>query len=186
MNRREFLKKGLERIILSSIPFIFNCGKNPIASLTSNDGYGALSIKTEKYIYVWQQSEFSKKVLYIHSTLENRSTNIYYSKVGDFFNSASEQDLLFIAENSAGYLEKYNELDNLWYEVKNILPPLIEGSRFVSIKQFKLYSIHASLYIKKDEEEKGIYRFRIDYYDDENLEASTLPYKDYSNTFEIE
>ncbi len=32
MNRREFLKKGLEGIVVGSIPLIYNCGKNPIKS----------------------------------------------------------------------------------------------------------------------------------------------------------
>ena len=32
MNRREFLKKGLEGIIVASIPFISRCSKNPIKS----------------------------------------------------------------------------------------------------------------------------------------------------------
>ena len=38
MNRREFLKKGLERIAIGGIPLIYNCGKNPIDSY-SNDFY---------------------------------------------------------------------------------------------------------------------------------------------------
>ena len=30
MNRREFLKKSLEGIVICSIPLIYNCGKNPV------------------------------------------------------------------------------------------------------------------------------------------------------------
>ena len=182
MNRREFLKKSLERIIISSIPLICDCGKNPIAPY---DEYGKLSIKTEKDIYTWNLiiGEFTRTI-HINGTLENISTINYYSKMGEV-NGPFEQEPLYIAGNSAGYLEKYNEVDSSWYEI-NILRSLIGGSKFVFIRPSKLYRIYSILSLEKDEEEKGKYRFRIDYYDDENLEASTLPYKDYSNTFEIE
>ena len=173
MNRREFLKKGLEGIIVG-IPLIYNCGKNPVEPESEK-----LSIKTEKNIYIWQLGE-SNKILYIKGALENISKNIYYSKLGDFYNSASEQDPLFIERYSGGHLEKYNEVNSIWYEI-NILADL-EGSKFVCIKPSKIYSIDAYLLVKKDEEEKGKYRFRIDYY---GQKPYTLPYKDYSNTFEI-
>ena len=155
-----------------------------IENTVANDRYVELFIKTYKDIYTWQSSE-SGKVIHIQGTLKNISKNRYYSKVGDRYNSASEQDLLLIAENSAGSIEKYNEVDNLWYEVKNVLALLIEGSKFVSIKPPLLYYIYADLSIKENEEEKGIYRFRIDYYDNENPDSNTLPYWSYSNTFEI-
>jgi hypothetical protein len=32
MNRREFLKKSLEGLIIGSIPLILNCEKNPVKS----------------------------------------------------------------------------------------------------------------------------------------------------------
>jgi len=32
MNRREFLKKGLEGIVIASVPLISSCGKNPVES----------------------------------------------------------------------------------------------------------------------------------------------------------
>ena len=41
MNRREFLKRGLEGIVVGSIPFISNCSKNPVNSnINSNIGDG--------------------------------------------------------------------------------------------------------------------------------------------------
>ena len=87
MNIREFLKTGLGGIIAGSIILINGCGiKNPTAPLTSDDRYGKLFIKTEKDIYVWQ-SGFGEsfKTIHIHSKVENISTNVYYSKVGDFY-----------------------------------------------------------------------------------------------------
>ena len=174
MNRREFLKKSLEGIIVG-IPLIYSCEKNPVES-----EFEKLSIKTEKNIYIWQLSE-SRKRLHIKGTLENISKNIYYSKLGDYFNAASEQDPLMIAGDSGGHLEKYNEVNSSWYEL-NILGTLIEGSKFVCIKPSKTYSIDVLLFINKDEEEKGTYRFRIDYY---GQKPFILPYKAYSNTFEI-
>ena len=32
MDRREFLKKSLEGIVIGSVPLIYNCGKNPVNS----------------------------------------------------------------------------------------------------------------------------------------------------------
>ena len=180
MNRREFLKKSIGGVVLSSIPLISGCEKNPV----SYNGYGAISIKTEKSTYIWQQEE-SNKVLHINSILENSSKSIYYSNVGDGYNSESEQDFLFIAGNSAGCLEKYDAANDLWYEAKNLLGFLYEGSKFVFIKPSKKYSLRASLHIKNDAEEKGKYRFRIDYYNNVNQDVNAIPLRDYSNTFLI-
>ena len=50
MNRRDFLKKGLEGIIISSIPFISNCGKNPVKSESEVNSNSIIKDNIEYYI----------------------------------------------------------------------------------------------------------------------------------------
>lgn len=186
MKRREFLKISLKGILSGSFPLIHGCGvKSPVTSSSLNDGHGKLLIETEKDTYVWQlgQSE-SQKTLNIYSTVKNISHNTYYSQVGDRINSAPEQERLSFAENSAGFLEKYNEKDCVWNETA-LLGILIEGSRFVFLKPSGQYTIDTYLRKNINETEKGIYRFRIDYYDNLNPDIDIFPYRDYSNVFEI-
>lgn len=177
-----FFKNSFLFIGVIVVSFTLFCGKkNPV---NSNE-YGALFIRTENEIYEWQYGDDEiKKRIVIQGVLENISGNIYYSKVGDGFNAADEQDPLHIADNSAGYLEKYDEKNNSWNEVK-LLGFLIEGSRYISMKPSKTYTIHAYLSIGLDKEEKGIYRFRIDYYNKGNPDDTVVPFSDYSNTFRI-
>ena len=104
--------------------------------------------------------------------------------MGDGFGS-SEQEQLYIAGNSEGYIEKYTESDKSWNEI-DIRLLLIEGSRFVPIKPSVVYSIYVHLSKSIDENETGKYRIRIDYYDFENPDSSVVPFQDYSNTFEIQ
>jgi hypothetical protein len=156
--------------------------KNTVDSSPINEGNGKLSMKTDKDIYSWQQGE-SELIIIVQGTLENRAESTYYSKIGDGF-GPSEQDQLFIAENSSGRIEKYNKSDNSWYEI-NIAGLLIEGSRFVPLKPSNVYSIYAYLYINKNNEEKGKYRLRIAYYGNSNPGDDETPFRDYSNSFEI-
>ena len=173
--------------ILFAIIFLFivQCSddENPINASSSGNEYGKLSINTDKDVYSWQQGE-SKDYIIIQGQLENKSDSIFYSRLGDWYNSQSEQKELLIAGNSAGYIEKYNESDNLWYEI-NILALLIEGSKFVPIKPLLIYSIYGHLIKDNDTEEKGKYRLRIDYYEYEHPDSALSPFQDYSNTFEI-
>ena len=148
----------------------------------SEEGYKKLFINTDTTIYTWQQGE-SKDFIIIQGTLTNESDSIFYSRLGDGF-GPSEQEQLFIACNSEGYIEKYNESDKSWNE-KDLCLYLIEGSRFVSVRPSQDYSIFGHLAKNRDENETGIYRIRIDYYDIENPDSIATPYHDYSNSFEI-
>ncbi len=171
-------------IIVTLMLLTISCikDKNPIDSSPNIEGNGSLSIKTEKNIYSWQEGE-SEQIIIVQGSFENRSDETYYSRIGDGF-GPPEQDQLFIAGNSAGQIEKYNNSDNSWYEI-NITGFLIEGSRFVPLKPSKVYSIYAHLTIEKEGEDKGKYRLRIDYYDKSDPSEDETPLRDYSNIFEI-
>ena len=168
------------------ILFIVRCtdDENPINAPGSDHEYDKLSINTEKDVYSWKQEE-SKDYIIIQGQLENKSDSIFYSRLGDWYNSLSEQKELLIAGNSAGYIEKYNESDNLWHEI-NILALLIEGSKFVPVKPLLIYSIYGHLIKDNDTEEKGKYRLRVDYYEHEHPDSAVSPFQDYSNTFRIQ
>jgi hypothetical protein len=113
------MSSKLELSFILLVLFAVFCArdKSPFYPLPSDNGYNHLSIKTEKSTYTWQQSE-SAKILIIQGTLENNSSNIYYSNLGDFY-GGSEQEQLLIADNSAGNIEKYNEMNNEWNELNN-------------------------------------------------------------------
>ena len=147
------------------------------------EGYNKLSIITDTTTYTWQQGE-SKDFIIIQGTLTNESDSIFYSRLGDGF-GPSEQEQLFIACNSEGYIEKYSESDKSWNE-KDLCLYLIEGSRFVPVRPSQDYSIFGHLAKNRDEIEIGIYRIRIDYYDIENPDSIATPFHDYSNTFDIQ
>ena len=50
MNRREFLKKSLEGIVLGSIPLISSCGKNPVDSEQDLDTNPIIKDSIEYYV----------------------------------------------------------------------------------------------------------------------------------------
>ncbi len=156
--------------------------KNPVNPPSNLDGEGKMILKTEKNIYSWQQSE-SIFTITIEGTLQNISTNTYYSHIGDGY-GPSEQDFLLFVKYSAGWIEKYNELDTSWTET-DLLGLLIEGSKTIPIKPAKNYTFYAHLNRRSDEIEIGKYRLRIEYHDNFDLKNNEMIYRDYSNVFEI-
>ena len=153
-----------------------------ISTFVSEERYKKLSINTDTTTYTWQQGE-SKDFISIQGTISNESDTIFYSRLGDGFGPL-EQERLYIASGSDGYIEKYRNSDKSWNE-RELRSTLIEGLRIVPIKPSQDYSINSYLTKSKDEDETGIYRIRIDYYDIENPDFTVISFQDYSNTFEI-
>ena len=165
--------------------FTVSCTKNR-NSLSPSDlpeGHGILTIKTNESIYTWEEIESMKEVI-IQGTLRNNSIKAYYSRLGDFYNSSSEQGQLLLADNSDGCIEKYDESNNTWHQT-NILAVLIEGSRIIRIKPSEQYSVYGHLLINRDKLEIGEYRIRIDYYEEMSPDSNSIPYHEYSNVFEL-
>lgn len=173
--------KYLKVISSVMIFLIISCAKEKDIVGTVSE-YGELHIKTDKEIYYWRQSE-ENRIIGIEGELQNRSTRIYYSRVGDYW---GRTDLVLFAQNSAGRLEKLDNSDYKWYETE-LLGMIIEGSKFIPIEPTKNYAIHAHLYIDNDKykDETGKYRLRIDYFNSIEEAKEATPFSDYSNTFEI-
>lgn len=170
--------------------FLVFCSKdnNPINTTVSDttvseDKYNKLSITTDTTTYTWQQGESHDHII-IQGAISNESDTVFYSRLGDGF-ALFEQERLYIASFSDGYIEKHSESDNSWKE-REFLAPLFEGVRVVSIRPSKDYSISGLLSKSRDESETGKYRIRIDYYDIENPDSTVTPFHDYSNTFELQ
>lgn len=174
------------RIIPCFILLLFSfCSKddNPIVASASDEEYNKLSINTDSTIYTWQEDE-SKNYIYIQGTISNGSDTVFYSRIGDGFGPL-EQELLYIASFSDGYIEKYSESDDFWKE-RELNFFLQEGVRVVPIRPSQDYSILCRLSKNIDEDETGKYRIRIEYYDINNPDSTVIPFLDYSNTFELQ
>jgi len=161
-----------------------NCHQdsNPIVQDESKIGYNKLMIMTDSSEYNWQLDDLSFSII-IQGNLLNNSDTVFYSRIGDGF-GPPEQSNLYFSGNSEGYLEKYNSDEDTW-EVQSFSSVLIEGTRMVPLKFSQEYSISSNLTRMSDHTEIGIYRFRMDYYDIADPDSNTVPYYDYSNTFEI-
>ena len=103
MNRREFLKKGLEGIIIGSIPLIFNCEKNPVSSYT-----GSISgkvIGTDQTVKVRAIQNLSL----VSETTTNSDGNYKISNLPE-----GKYGLLFVKKDAV-YI--YNDqINSRWYE----------------------------------------------------------------------
>jgi len=78
----------------------------------------------------------------VRATLVGSTEQPYYSRLGDAFNGALDQNPLFVAEGSDGSLERQS--GGSWVKVVGV--PLVEGVREVVISTSKSYSLiaHAS------------------------------------------
>ena len=160
------------------------CTKNesPLESLLTTDGSGKLSIETERTVYSWQRGESDKYIILL-GTLKSDEEDTLYSQMGDGF-GGTEQDQLFVAANSAGHVENYDPVEKEWRDL-DITLLLIEGSRFVPIRPDREYMIYAHLAVNSNNEEKGQFRIRVDYYSTNDPGSDAVPFYDYSNVFVI-
>lgn len=164
--------------------------RDPIsASFTFNDlfsgsldGNGDLVIETDRSSYAWRQSETSLTII-IKGTVVNDSETLYYSRTGDGF-GPQEQNMLFFSDNSSGYLEIYDESENAWREVA-FSSVMVEGARVVPLKPKKHYALEAFLIWQENKEKNGIFRLRIDYYDQSEPGEKAIRFQDYSGMFTI-
>jgi hypothetical protein len=90
----------------------------------------------------------------VRATLVGSSAKAYYSRLGDAFNGALDQNPLFVAEGSDGAVERQS--GGTWAKVAGV--PLVEGVREIVITPAKSYSViaHASAPIQA-----GTYRITI-------------------------
>lgn len=92
--------------------------------------------------------------LSVEATVSNTGTLSYYSSLGDGFNAADEQDLLFVAEGTSAWLERREGAT--WVAVER--PFLIEGTKVVRLRGGADYRLVATL---NDRDQTGTFRFRV-------------------------
>ena len=179
------MKTALKLTMLFLLLFAVSCSEddNPVDTPAPEVAYNKLSITTKSPIYTWQQDE-SHDYITVQGTVINESETIFYSSLGEFM-LLGEQDKLFIAGNSHGSFEKYNESNDSWEE-SDLGGMLIEGSRVVPVKPSKDYTMDGFLSKNSDDIVTGTYRIRIDYYDVENPDSDATPFYDYSNSFTLQ
>jgi hypothetical protein len=77
----------------------------------------------------------------VRATLDGSSEKSFYSRLGDAFNGAVDQDPLFVAEGSDGALERQS--GGNWVKAAGV--PLVEGVREIVIARGKSYTVIAHL-----------------------------------------
>jgi hypothetical protein len=75
----------------------------------------------------------------IRATLVGSSEKSFYSRLGDAFNGAVDQNPLFVAEGSDGTLERQS--GGTWVKTAGV--PLVEGVREIVISPAKSYTVIA-------------------------------------------
>ena len=136
-------------------------------------GTGAFRIESERSEYV----QSGGATLYVQATVTNTSAGQdFYSNVGDGFDAALEQSILFAANGTQAVLERRGLMG--W--VSAPYGQMIEGSRFVILRAGGAYRLDAFVAPSSP----GVYRIRLDYVTRLDDPAET-PSSDYSNTFVV-
>jgi len=142
---------------------------------------GNLEIVSQQSEYSWTPDDLGSS-RQIQATIRNTSDRTYYAKLGDGFNSSIDQDDLFIADGTNGFIEKFNP-NGSWSAMPRDL--LIEGTRFVALRPQKNYQLKAApLYFWRGDE-IGQFRIKVEYFDRIDPSPEISPKMDYSNVFTI-
>jgi hypothetical protein len=141
---------------------------------------GWLSIKTDKHSYRWEPDDLTTSGL-IYATLKNESDSTLYAMMGDGFNSSIDQQNLYVAQGTGGYIQRQHA--DGWWEV---MPRgwIIEGTRFIALRPGESYRLSAPVH-EWSGTETGVFRFEVEYFDRIEPEPGALPFVDYSNAFTI-
>lgn len=140
---------------------------------------GNLSIRTQKWEYTWGTDDLGTS-RQIEAALINISAQTLYANLGDGFDSSIEQDNLFIAEGTGGFVEQ-SASNGVWTPMPRGI--LIEGSRFVALPPNRSYRLLA--YLPWNPTETGTFRLRVEYFNQITPPPGTEPMNDFSNIFSI-
>jgi hypothetical protein len=154
---------------------------SPVFSVSGyQNATGNLEISVQKNEYTWGTEDLgiSRQV---EATVFNHSEQTYYAMLGDGFNGSLDQETLFVAEGTGGFIER-NESDGSWRAMPRGM--LIEGTRFVALRPQKSYRLLAYLGPWQGTE-TGQFRIKIEYFDQINPPPGNSPQVDYSQVFEI-
>ena len=169
----------MKKILFLFLLILVNCSENNIPTAPEeSDAYNNFLIETDSLAYAWQQEESGFSIA-IYGTINNVSDSVFYSRIGELFSGDTP---CCFSGNSDAYLEKYDPSEDIW-RVNNIASLLFEGTKSVAIEPAQHYSFSSYLFSGNDQDESGTYRFRLDYYTQENPDSGVAPYFDYSNEF---
>lgn len=135
----------------------------------------ALTITLVKPIWTWEEVAGSQATG-VRANIFNWSDRTLTSRLGDRFNSASEQMDLFVTKGGSGALE-WRDSEGVWREAG--MWQAVEGVKEVLLRPSRSYTLTAML---RDTRRTGLYRIRVDYVE---ATGSTVQYSDYSGPFEI-
>lgn len=146
MRYSTFLRSGLALIVLA-------CSSSTSEIPLAAGDPAAPTITTDKSVYTRADMDISTGTG-IHATLVAAREKAYYARLGDAFNSAIDQNPLYVAEGSDGALERQS--GDSWTKVQGGI--LVEGVREVVVSPTKTYVVlaHASGSIPT-----GMYRLSI-------------------------
>ena len=111
-------------------------------------------------------------------TITNTGTVPVYARLGDAFNSATEQQTIFAAQASDGRVER--QAGDAWLTLPGA--HLIEGFKTVVLMPGRSYELQAPV---PGPRITGLARIRITWFDDASAVGTGTPHQDVSNTFEL-
>jgi len=145
-------------------------------------GDGLLTIRTRQLEYPVSCVPFGGEFT---ATVENRTDQLFYARLGDGFSAAAEQAMLYAAEGSHGFVEEWDA--SSWKRLPRFF--LIEGVRIVELHPRSTYTLRGHFDSASDVFDRSpdriSLRFRVQYFDD----AATSPeeaHQDFSNVFVLE
>ena len=143
---------GCVRRVVFGMTMISGCSfglGDPTLQTESLDG--DVTLTTSATSYDWEGTG-------IEAALANVGGQPYYARLGDAFNAAEEQEVLFAAFGSDAYLERLE--GDTWVAVDRVF--LVEGVKFVVLYPNSTYTLFAHFTGPKV---AGTYRLRVEYYD---------------------
>jgi hypothetical protein len=136
---------------------------------------GTVVVTVAKSTYTWDEASTDG----VRGTLKNTSDATIYSKIGDGFNSAIEQDPLYISQFSDGSVER-SVGTNEWVKAETAI--LIEGTRFIVLRPGQSYEFIAPV---SGSRQAGTYRIAVTHRSTINDEERATVHTSYSTSFEI-
>ncbi|HEY9228288.1 MAG TPA: hypothetical protein VIP11_16650 [Gemmatimonadaceae bacterium] len=129
------------------------CGSDAADLVSAPPGIAAGTLRVTVAKSTYTRDELSGG---ISGSITNTSDQVFFARLGDAFNSAREQDPVYIAMGSDGALERAD--GSSWRVAETGI--LVEGVKEVELRPGKTYTFAATL---PQNTSAGTYRFNIAY-----------------------
>src|SRR5262245_48859458 len=153
---------------------LFPSFPSSLATAPQRDGDGFLTIQTGKTQYTRGEISLMSGGGSIHATVVNHSDQLFHAILGDGFNGAPEQQYLFVAEASDGFLDQWIPTSG-WKSLAR--GTLIEGVRSIELRPHSTYVLIAHA---MGDETPGQFQLKVRYADE-----ALAVHQDYSNVFVV-